>query len=152
MHPDEITFAELLKPAGYRTFAVGKWHLGFNVEGAHPMDQGFDSYYGCPHNYGDQSQATGQALVRDREIEKEVSFQELTQSYNREVVNFIERQSKEQPFFIYMVHQIAHSLILPSQDFKGSTNKGIYADFVSERGFSPRHDSCCGSAGVHPRP
>jgi arylsulfatase A-like enzyme len=51
LHPDEITIAELLKTAGYRSLAVGKWHIGFLMEGAHPMDQGFDGYFGLPYNY-----------------------------------------------------------------------------------------------------
>lgn len=133
LHPDEITLAELLKPAGYRNFALGKWHLGFHVDGAHPVDVGFDTYYGTPHNYGGKTHATGRSLIRDREVlEKVVSFQKLTQSYNQEVVKFIESQPKDEPFFIYMAHQIAHSPILPSKRFQGSTKKGKYADFVSE--------------------
>ncbi|BDS07219.1 arylsulfatase [Oceaniferula spumae] len=133
LHPNEITLAELLKPAGYSTFALGKWHLGFHVKGAHPMDAGFDTYYGCPHNYGGKVHATGRSIVRDREVlEKVVPFQKLTQSYNREVVKFIKSQPKDKPFFIYMAHQIAHSPVLPSKNFKGTTKKSKYADFVSE--------------------
>lgn len=118
LSPDEITLAELLKPAGYRSFAVGKWHLGFDTEGAHPMDAGFDTYYGLPHNYSGDELPTSKAIVRDREIlQKNVKFQKLTPSYNKEVVKFIEEQPKDQPFFIYMAHQIAHSPILPGSPF-----------------------------------
>ncbi|MGJ8644428.1 MAG: sulfatase family protein [Luteolibacter sp.] len=133
LHPDEITLAELLKPAGYRSLAVGKWHLGFDTEGSHPMDAGFDTYYGLPHNYSGSSHPTNKALVRDREIlQKKIPFQELTPGYNREVVKFIEEQPKGQPFFIYMAHQIAHSPVKPGKPFLGKTKKGKYADFVTE--------------------
>ncbi len=41
MHPDEVTLAEMLGSAGYRTGIFGKWHLGDNYP-QRPIDQGFD--------------------------------------------------------------------------------------------------------------
>jgi arylsulfatase A-like enzyme len=41
MRPDEVTLAELLRAAGYRTGIFGKWHLGDNYP-MRAMDQGFD--------------------------------------------------------------------------------------------------------------
>lgn len=49
MNASEITIAELLKPAGYRTACFGKWHLG-DLEGSLPTDQGFDQYFGIPYS------------------------------------------------------------------------------------------------------
>jgi len=40
MHPDEVTLAEVLAGAGYRTGIFGKWHLGDNAP-LRPIDQGF---------------------------------------------------------------------------------------------------------------
>jgi arylsulfatase A-like enzyme len=40
MHPDEVTLAEMLAAAGYRTGIFGKWHLGDNAP-MRPTDQGF---------------------------------------------------------------------------------------------------------------
>jgi arylsulfatase len=41
----EVTLAQLLSEAGYATQAVGKWHLGENVE-SQPQNVGFDDFYG----------------------------------------------------------------------------------------------------------
>jgi len=49
---DRMTIASLLKPHGYHTAMVGKWHLGFQEDGydkplpGGPVDRGFDSYFG----------------------------------------------------------------------------------------------------------
>ena len=50
LDPSEITLAEQFKKQAYKTFMVGKWHLGTEPE-FHPMVQGFDSYYGMPCNF-----------------------------------------------------------------------------------------------------
>lgn len=47
--PEHVTIAEILKPVGYKTKAVGKWHLGDELEFL-PTNQGFDSYYGIPYS------------------------------------------------------------------------------------------------------
>ncbi|XP_070532086.1 steryl-sulfatase-like isoform X2 [Ptychodera flava] len=52
MPPYEITFAEVLKEAGYETAYLGKWHLGIHSSYQDyaylPNNQGFDYYYGMP--------------------------------------------------------------------------------------------------------
>ena len=49
LHPQEITLAEIVKPQGYATCAIGKWHLGHHPEFL-PTKQGFDSYFGIPYS------------------------------------------------------------------------------------------------------
>ncbi|MFN9913299.1 MAG: sulfatase-like hydrolase/transferase, partial [Pirellulaceae bacterium] len=41
LHPDEVTVAELLRSAGYRSLCLGKWHLGDQLPFL-PLNQGFD--------------------------------------------------------------------------------------------------------------
>jgi len=49
---NETTIAELLKPLGYATAAVGKWHLGVGPKGMYlPTHQGFDQYLGIPYSH-----------------------------------------------------------------------------------------------------
>ena len=47
LHPNEVTIAEMLKPAGYATMHIGKWHLG-DESPLLPTDQGFDQFFGIP--------------------------------------------------------------------------------------------------------
>jgi arylsulfatase A len=49
LSPKYVTIAEMLKTIGYKTKAVGKWHLGDEEEFL-PTNQGFDSYYGIPYS------------------------------------------------------------------------------------------------------
>lgn len=49
---NETTIAEVLKPLGYATAAVGKWHLGVGAKGMFlPTQQGFDQYLGIPYSH-----------------------------------------------------------------------------------------------------
>eukprot|EP00066_Takifugu_rubripes_P016008 XP_011605274.1 PREDICTED: arylsulfatase A [Takifugu rubripes] len=49
---NETTIAEVLKPLGYATAAVGKWHLGIGANGTFlPTRQGFDQYLGIPYSH-----------------------------------------------------------------------------------------------------
>ncbi|MDP0491596.1 MAG: sulfatase-like hydrolase/transferase [Verrucomicrobiota bacterium JB023] len=133
LHPEEITVAEQLKKANYTTYALGKWHLGFEKAGSHPMDQGFDSYYGLAYNYSTRHDPYNEAIYRNRKVEEaKVKFPAITPQYNDELKRIIGSHPKEQPFFLYMAHQIAHSPIAPSADFQGVTGKGKYADFLAE--------------------
>ena len=65
-----VTIAEALQPAGYRSYAVGKWHVTpghtakFLEDRANwPLQRGFDRYYGTIHGAG--SYFDPSSLVRD---------------------------------------------------------------------------------------
>ncbi|XP_059241296.1 arylsulfatase H [Mustela nigripes] len=50
---NETTFAKLLQHRGYRTGLIGKWHLGLSCASRddhcyHPLNHGFDYFYGLP--------------------------------------------------------------------------------------------------------
>ncbi|WP_404309238.1 sulfatase family protein [Neorhodopirellula lusitana] len=131
---DELTIAELLKTAGYTTKLVGKWHLGFHVDGSHPLDAGFDEYLGLHSNYS-KNLGDADTLYRNREVlEAKVEFEKITKLYTDEVVNFIQAE-RDAPFFICFSQHIAHAPILPSEAFQGTSGKGrgsAYGDFLLE--------------------
>ena len=129
---EELTIPELLKPAGYRSLMVGKWHLGMEIGGSHPIDAGFDEHLGIPSNYGKGRGPDYNTLFRGKAVEKRnVRCQELTKLYTNDVVRFI-GEHKENPFFIYVSHHIVHTPVLPSKKFVGSSKKGAYGDFIKE--------------------
>src|SRR5688500_9585769 len=45
----EVTIAKALKPLGYATAVIGKWHLGHQPEYS-PLRHGFDQYFGVPYS------------------------------------------------------------------------------------------------------
>ncbi len=130
--PDEITIPELLKSAGYRSLMVGKWHMGMEVEGSHPIDAGFDEHLGIPSNYSRARGPNHNTLYRGKQVEqRNVPCEALTKRYTDEVVAFIERR-KDEPFFIYVSHHIVHTPLLPRKEFVGSSGTGRYGDFIKE--------------------
>lgn len=46
LDPSQRTIPDVLKVAGYKTFGLGKWHLGGNTSLFHPNIRGFDEWYG----------------------------------------------------------------------------------------------------------
>jgi hypothetical protein len=46
---NEITIANILSAKGYKTMAIGKWHLGHKAKYL-PTSRGFDSFYGLPYS------------------------------------------------------------------------------------------------------
>jgi arylsulfatase A-like enzyme len=65
--PEEITIAKALKTKGYKTAAIGKWHLGHKPPYL-PTDHGFDSYFGIPYsNDMDKTDTTNHFALTEAE-------------------------------------------------------------------------------------
>ncbi len=109
------TIAEMLKPAGYRTAAIGKWHLGSSADSC-PNARGFDYFYGfhsgCvdffSHRYywGEPKTPNYHDLWRNREEIFE-DGQYLTERITEESIAFF-NQNKSQPFFTYIAYNAPH--------------------------------------------
>ena len=118
-----VTIAEALKPAGYRNYAVGKWHVtpGQTAKAQAdmhnwPLQRGFDRYYGTIHGAG--SYFDPSSLVRDNNIltvanDPEYQPKEFyyTDAIADHAVKFIREHGREhraQPFFLYTAFTAAH--------------------------------------------
>ncbi len=146
---EEVTIAELLKSAGYRTGMVGKWHLG-QLPQFLPMHQGFDSWFGLPYShdmrmtvprdngyktsayYAPKPEYWDVPLMQDEQvIERPVDHRTLTKRYTDKAVQFI-AENKNRPFFLYMAHSLPHIPLARSDEFVGHSAGGMYGDVVEE--------------------
>lgn len=82
LDPKHVTIAEVLKGAGYRTKAVGKWHLGDKPDYL-PTNQGFDSYYGIPFS-NDMHPIKGMKYGAECTITDPTVFQRMEKVYGEE--------------------------------------------------------------------
>lgn len=119
--------AKLMKRNGYATKMVGKWHLG-NFPEYHPLDYGFDEFYGAPFS----NDMSGFSLYQGRDkIDASVDQSQLTKNYTKQAVEFIDKQSTK-PFFLFLSHSMPHIPLFASEKFKGRSEAGVYGDVVEE--------------------
>ncbi|WP_419194041.1 sulfatase [Novipirellula herctigrandis] len=156
LDPKHVTIAELLKPLGYATKEVGKWHLGDEKQYL-PTNQGFDSYFGIPYS-NDMAAAADMEYAKDclfREgysrdkirqvrgepllmrdelcIELPVDQSTVTRRYTDESVRFISESTQtKEPFFLYLAHTMPHTPWYVSSDFQGKSKQGLYGDVIEE--------------------
>ena len=104
---NSVTLAEVLKPAGYRTLMVGKWHLN---EKNPPTERGFDEFYGMLGGYNSfwQEQPFYTRWPQDRtkrEYAKDKFY--ATDVFADYALDFIGPKSS-QPWFLYLAFNAAH--------------------------------------------
>jgi arylsulfatase len=104
-----VTIAECLRPAGYRTFISGKWHVGLERE-HWPLRRGFDRFYGSEHGGGHQFRMLpGRHLILDNEIIQPGPDWFSTTAFTDYAVRFIdEAVALKKPFFGYVAYFAPH--------------------------------------------
>jgi arylsulfatase A-like enzyme len=112
MHPDEVTIAEILGQAGYRTGIFGKWHLGDNYP-LRPQDQGFQDCLtirgggiGQPSDPPGGDHYTDPTLYRNGVAFKSKGY--CTDVFTDGALKFIEANA-EKPFFAYVAYNAPHT-------------------------------------------
>ena len=126
----ETLLPAALKPAGYRSIAIGKWHLGWDPK-FRPCQRGFDDFYGFLHGsrtYFPVENAPYQTqLMLDRESAGADNFAYITDEFGERAAAYIDRY-KDQPFFLYLAYNATHSpQDATPEDMKVSGNKRIPA-------------------------
>ena len=125
---DEVLLPEILRGRGYKTGMLGKWHLGDRTPHL-PNDNGFDFFYGALFSNGMKPYR----IYRNKvvEIDQPVNQDLLTGNLTREAVSFIVA-NKNDPFFLYVAHPMPHEPIHASENFRGTSQAGLYGDAVEE--------------------
>ncbi|WP_425636499.1 sulfatase-like hydrolase/transferase [Algoriphagus yeomjeoni] len=140
LDPNELTFADYLKQAGYKTFIAGKWQLYGNERqqelaggkiGSLPEEAGFDEYFLW------QIKELG-SRYKDPRISSNSGTETYEGKYGpdlfTEQVNLFMERNKDDSFFVYYPMAITHDPFVPTPsnpgfeefDSKSKTNDPIY--------------------------
>jgi arylsulfatase A len=107
---EEVTLAEALKPAGYVSGSIGKWHLG--GRGYLPKQQGFDVNVGGTQG---GSPPGGYFNFKTPTLAARDPDEYLTDRLTEEAERFIER-NQDRPFFLYLAHHAVHIPLQAKKD------------------------------------
>lgn len=107
-----VTVADLLREAGYRTYQVGKWHVGGMGAraggGNFPLDRGFDRFYGTA---GGGNYFAPRPLFLDRKPVQPGEGYYLTDALSDQAVRFLQEHGRDhaaQPFFLHLCYTAPH--------------------------------------------
>ncbi len=142
---DNHTLATVLKSAGYRTAAFGKWGVQGKTDNppnwpAHPNKRGFDYYYGYirhkdgHEHYPKEGIHDGPKEVYENYtnvaegLDKCYTADLWTAAAKKWIVEQKQGKDKSKPFFVYLAYDTPHAVLeLPTQPYPrgGGLNGGL---------------------------
>lgn len=147
LRPEDITVAEILKGAGYKTGLVGKWGLGVDGTTGEPAKQGFEYMFGflnqghAHFHYPEYLWRNGKKveLTGNLNGKREQYAQDL---FTEDALKFVE-QNKNEPFFLYVAYTVPHAELLHPDDaiFKSFKGKFPETPYVKSSQGKPMDDS-----------
>ncbi|MFN7889077.1 MAG: arylsulfatase [Pirellula sp.] len=110
LREDCATMAEMLKPASYRSFYVGKWHMHSQTG---PIDRGFDEFYGYTndHSHDQYDRDYYERLPANHSAELKYATDQYyaTDAFNDYAIEFIRQgQKSESPWLVFLAHSSPH--------------------------------------------
>ncbi|MBM3859317.1 MAG: arylsulfatase [Verrucomicrobia bacterium] len=144
VRPSEVTIAEALKGAGYRTGCFGKWHNGEQYPFT-PQGQGFDEFFGF--NNGHWNNYFDATLLRGATPERTRGY--ITDVLTDEAMKFIGSDQKK-PFFCYLSYNAPHSPFqVPDRYFDKFKAKGFEENVAAFYGMCENIDDNVGRLLAH---
>ena len=148
-----LTMAALLQGQGYRSAAIGKWHLGYGKDWNKPpingpLEAGFDYHFGVPQNHNDPfrvfienhdivGRKPGEAFQPSRDgrlpegIAQPRIEDQVDATLTMKAINFI-RENPSRPFFLYFTPCAPHTHITPAAAYRGTSQCGLFGDHIQE--------------------
>jgi arylsulfatase A-like enzyme len=136
--PDIATLPEVLRSAGYATYAVGKWHLTRDAamhdaadRGSWPIQRGFERFYGILEGWTNLHHP--HRLIRDNSPVEVDAYPEgyyFTDDITNEAISYLKSlraHDAERPFFLYLAHGAVHGPLQAKAD-DIARHRGRYAD------------------------
>ena len=108
---EEITLAEMLKPHGYTSASIGKWHLG--DEPYYPETQGFDLNVGGTKKGQPPSYFSPYQIPT---LQDGPEGENLTDRMAAEAIHFIE-QNRDRTFFVYLPFFAVHTPLQAKKEY-----------------------------------
>ncbi|MHC4435951.1 MAG: sulfatase-like hydrolase/transferase [Planctomycetota bacterium] len=114
-----------LKPAGYHTAIVGKWHLGLDSPNT-PNERGFDHFGGflgdmMDDYYNHRRHGNNYMRLDGNQIDPEGHATDLFTKWSIDYIN--DRAKSDQPFFLYLAYNAPHTPIQPPTDWLDRVKK-----------------------------
>ena len=158
---NETTLADMARSQGYKTVAIGKWHLG-QREQFLPASRGFDEYYGVPYsddmgptpwdNYNSKDRPPLPLLQQAGEgnttiVEQPTDLAKLTRRYTTYAADFFKRMAAAptgdeagsttggaQPWLMYFAFNHVHvpSFCSEEDGHCGVSKRGRFGDAAQE--------------------
>ena len=154
LKPDRLNIASFLKKSGYKSAAIGKWHLGYSKDWnkqpiTGPLEVGFDYHFGVPSNHNDSTRVyiedhdifgrspgkKYKVVNKGKDLPEGVDqprFEDQVDTMlTSKAVDFIRRNAAN-PFFLYFTPCAPHTHVTPAASFRGTSQAGLYGDHIQE--------------------
>ena len=119
LSPDAILLPEMLVKAGYKTAAIGKWHLGLESPNL-PNDRGFDYYAGFLGDMMNSYYTYRRENTNYMRINRDpvTPTGHATEVFTNWAIEYIKKAENEKsPFFMYLAYNAPHDPLQPPKEW-----------------------------------
>lgn len=135
--PDDArTIFEVMKDAGYKTSAFGKWGLGYIGSTGDPKNQGCDTFYGYNCQLLAHSYYPDHLWDNDKRVELEdnnLNVQYGKGTYSQDLIHgkaleYLDNMNPDEPFFMWYPTIIPHAELIVPEDSIIQKFRGMYPE------------------------